>query len=158
MKDTQQNPVPEHDDRPAPDEVIRKPGERVLLSTFAEMPDGDPACLDVGHIIITQMGLFAHQNDAIRSAWAVWGKHRAGGALLILDTAKTKENGDMFIVSYNLRTDEYTISYAKRMQELPDGQPEETTIIEEIGMMQCGDLCRVFSDMTGIEIPVVAFD
>lgn len=151
------NRTTDHGIRPAFDEILRKPGQRVLLSALADLPDGDPACLEVGHIIIAQMGLNHHQNSAIRSTWGIWGKHRAGGAMLILDAATTKENGDIFTVSYNLRTDEYTICYARRIQDMPDDQPEETIIIEEIDMMQCGDLCRVFSEMTGIEIPVVAF-
>ncbi|MDR1611720.1 MAG: hypothetical protein LBT97_02925 [Planctomycetota bacterium] len=66
-------------------------------------------------------------------------------------------DGDIFAVSYNLRTDEYTLTYAKRVQELPDGQPEETAIIEEVDGMHCADLCRVFTRMTGIEIPEVEF-
>ena len=147
----------ERSGRPAPDEIIRKPGERVAFAAFTEMPDSDPACLEVGHVIMAQMGLNVHPCAAIRSAWAVWGKHRAGGILLVLHADHTKENGDIFTVSYDLGADEYTVCYAKRMQGSPGSQPEEAVIIEELDGMHCDDLCRVFNEMTGIEIPVVAF-
>lgn len=147
----------EHNNQPSPDEILRKPGARVSLSAFAEMPDGDPACLEVGHIIMAQMGFNVRPCAAIRSAWAVWGKHRAGGVLLELHGEATKDNGDIFAVSYDLGADEYAVCYAKRVQEPTDGQPGEAVIIEETDAVHCDDLCPVFGAMTGVEIPAVAF-
>jgi hypothetical protein len=128
-----------------------------LLAAYAGLPDDVPACLEIGHTIIEQMGFIANPCAALRSAWVIVGKHRAGGVLLALRADMTKDNGDLFAVSYDGGADEYTVTYAKFIQGLPDNQPDEAVIIEEKGAMHCDDLCRVFTDWTGIEIPVVAF-
>ncbi len=157
--------VSEHDSHPAEQETLApvtladndeeeklfKSGDVVAFEDFATPADGDEECTVMAETIHAQMGLFSHRNAAIRSAWAVQGRHRAGGELLSLDSAKTVENGDIFTVSYHLR-DDYTITYAKR-----DGDSERAIIIEEVDMVFADQLCEIFTKMTGIEIPIVPF-
>ncbi len=131
------------------EEKLCNPGDIVPLDDYAKPADGDEGFTALAETIHAQMGLFSHRNAAILSAWSVQGKHRAGGELLALDPAATRENGDLFAVSYHLR-DDYTVTYAKR-----DG--DNTVIIKEIDMVYADQLCETFTDMTGIEIPVVPF-
>lgn len=133
-----------------------KPPVYVLLDSFAKLANGDPKCLDIGDTITAQMGLFMQCYEGIRSGWIIKGKHRAGGVLLVLDPTKTRENGNLFAVSYNLR-DDYTITYAKTEANWPESRPVKVQIIMESEEIYCDQLCEVFTNTTRIIIPAVQF-
>lgn len=155
MQDDHENPI-DNDTTPTAsgidpaDKPINGPGDRIRFRDFATPANGDPDHTEMGHTIHAQMGLDCYKDRAIRSAWAIKGKYHGGGALLILDPDKTTANGDTFAVSYHNGWDEYAITYAKRDGDFVD-------IIKEAGNIQADQLCVLFSEITGIQIPVVQF-
>lgn len=133
-------------------ELNSRPGQRVLLETFAELTEDDFFCSENAYEITMTMALYADQSDVILSTVTVRGKHLAGGKMILLDASKTLGNGDILVVSYHVR-DDYTITYAKRVQGLKKGQPDTVVIIKETVMLQIDEICQEFTDLTGIELP-----
>ena len=133
------------------DHIKATPGATTLLSDFAAPADGNEEYIAIAETIHSQMGLNSFRTDAIRSAWAVRGKHGGGGDLIHLDGALTREGGNIFVVSYHRGRDEYTVTYARH-----DGTHAD--IIGEIEMIHADQLCETFTNMTGIKIPVIPFD
>ncbi len=151
MKNDTENPTaPNATGLDLADTPTRKTGDRVPLGNFAKPADGDEEYTAIGETIHAQMGLYRHKDPAIRSAWAIQGKYGHGGDLLILDPERTTGHGDAFAVSYHYGWDEYTVTFAKRGGDL-------TEIIEEVDHIHADQLCELFSNMTGIQIPVVTF-
>lgn len=132
-------------------EISHRPGEIVELNAIVG-GEASECAREIAHIIHAQMGLLHVCHPAIKSAWAVFGKHRQGGEMILLCPHSTKGNGTVFVVSYHLR-DDYTVTYMK----LHECDPSQVVIIDETDGIYCDQLCDVFTGMTGAEIPVVQF-
>lgn len=131
-------------------EAALKPDRIVPFSLIAAPANGDERFTAIGESIHAQMGLYAVRNKAIGSAWAIQGKHHAGGNMIRLYPEFTRNNGNVIVISYWFDRGDYTITYG-----IHDG--DDITVIDERTMIEVGQLCEQFTEITGIEIPVAPF-
>lgn len=131
-------------------ESVSRPGAIVPFAKIAAEEDDTARFVAIAETIHMQMGMLFVCDEAIRSVWAIQGKYREGGNMIRLAPERVRKNGNVFCVSYHHGRDDYTITYGIH-------KGENIVIIEEHDMIYADMLCSQFTEITGVEIPVVSF-